>query len=149
MVLWITANGYTSYTNYEILTDKSIIPDLYKNAEKLWAFSNILTQIPPNICKLINLYHLDLHDNLLTELPSEIGTLINLINLDLSYNRLKIISYEINQLINLDYLFLDNNKLKFLLLLKRYIRINISKNQIIFCFYEVINDYELIYGRDI
>ena len=71
----------------------------------------LLTTLPAEIGKLINLQELILHNNSLTTLPSEIGNLTNLKKIYLNYNNLTTLPSEIGNLTNLQYLYLDDNDL--------------------------------------
>ena len=73
--------------------------------------NNKLTELPPEICQLKMLNHLDLAGNKLTELAPEIGQLNNLDYLALNDNQLTELPPEIGQLTKLTKLELYNNQL--------------------------------------
>ena len=62
---------------------------------------NQLTELPPEIGNLTNLYRLELKGNQLAELPAEIGNLVNLAFLNLDDNQLTELPAEIWNLTNL------------------------------------------------
>ena len=74
--------------------------------------SNQLTELPKEICNLINLRYLSFFNNKITEIPEGIHHLINLIHLCCSYNELTKIPKEIGHLINLKSFYCSSNKLK-------------------------------------
>src|SRR5688572_17393090 len=74
--------------------------------------SNQLSNLPPEIGQLGNLWRLNLSDNQLTSLPAELGQLSNLHMLFLSGNELSSIPAEIANLNTLCALLLENNQLR-------------------------------------
>ena len=79
--------------------------------ETLDLSQNQLTELPPEICKLISLKTLDLGGNQLTTLPPEIGQLRRLQKVNLSENSLIEIPPEVGELVSLLSLDLRGNQL--------------------------------------
>ncbi|KAM4723107.1 p53-induced death domain-containing protein 1 [Rhinophrynus dorsalis] len=71
----------------------------------------LLTSIPPDLCNLSSLCHLDLSFNQLTELPPCITSLPHLSALLLCYNQLRTLPDAIHQLKNLTFLSVMSNQL--------------------------------------
>jgi internalin A len=69
-----------------------------------------LTELPLEVCELVNLRSLSLSDNELAALPSEIGRLIELKSLEVSNNRLKSLPPEIRNLTKLSSLDISHNQ---------------------------------------
>lgn len=80
--------------------------------ETLYLNHNDLLSLPAEIGNLENLQNLYLSRNQLQSLPPEIGMLDNLRELDLSYNQLRRLPAAIGDLENLDALHLSNNQLE-------------------------------------
>lgn len=73
---------------------------------------NNISQIPPEISKMSNLYLLRLDNNQLREIPAEIGLLKNLEGLFLNDNFLEKLPNQIGRLNSLDILDLNRNELR-------------------------------------
>lgn len=73
--------------------------------------ANYLSELPKEICRLINLRRLAFDYNQLAKLPEEFSKLINLTGLDLKYNQIADFSQEIMGITHLEELSLDHNQL--------------------------------------
>ena len=74
----------------------------------LFLAGNQLSELPPQIGKLVKLKGLSLRGNQLSELPPQIGELVNLKGLDVSYNRLTGLPATIGELTNLKKLWVSS-----------------------------------------
>ncbi|XP_044054955.1 leucine-rich repeat-containing protein 40 isoform X1 [Siniperca chuatsi] len=71
---------------------------------------NRLTCCSPDICKLLQLIHIDLRNNQLTDLPSEMKNLTKLCSIILNYNRFKSFPEVLYQIVSLETVLLGNNQ---------------------------------------
>ncbi|XP_018557393.1 LOW QUALITY PROTEIN: leucine-rich repeat-containing protein 40 [Lates calcarifer] len=71
---------------------------------------NRLTCCSPDICKLLQLIHIDLRNNQLSDLPSEMKNLTKLRSIILSYNRFKSFPEVLYQIASLETVLLGNNQ---------------------------------------
>ncbi|XP_070765139.1 leucine-rich repeat-containing protein 40 [Enoplosus armatus] len=71
---------------------------------------NRLTCCSPDICKLLQLTHIDLRNNQLSDLPSEMKNLMKLCSIILNYNRFKSFPEVLYQIVSLETVLLGNNQ---------------------------------------
>lgn len=71
---------------------------------------NRLTCCSPDICKLLQLKHIDLRNNQLSDLPSEMKNLTKLCSIILNYNRFKSVPEVLYQIVSLETVMLGNNQ---------------------------------------
>uniref|UniRef100_A0A7N6B5G1 Leucine-rich repeat-containing protein 40 n=1 Tax=Anabas testudineus TaxID=64144 RepID=A0A7N6B5G1_ANATE len=71
---------------------------------------NRLTCCSPDICKLLNLKHIDLRNNQLDELPPEMKNLTKLCSIILNYNRFRFFPEVLYHIVTLETVLLGNNQ---------------------------------------
>ncbi|XP_068449371.1 leucine-rich repeat-containing protein 40 [Clinocottus analis] len=71
---------------------------------------NRLTCCSPDVCKLLQLMHIDLRNNQLSDLPSEMKNLTKLCSIVLNYNRFKSFPEVLYQMVSLETVLLGNNQ---------------------------------------
>ncbi|XP_070816381.1 leucine-rich repeat-containing protein 40 [Chaetodon trifascialis] len=73
---------------------------------------NRLTCCSPDICKLLQLIHIDFGNNQLSDLPPEMKNLTKLRSITLNYNRFKSFPEVLYQIVSLEMVLLGNNQVK-------------------------------------
>uniref|UniRef100_G3NBF2 Leucine rich repeat containing 40 n=1 Tax=Gasterosteus aculeatus aculeatus TaxID=481459 RepID=G3NBF2_GASAC len=71
---------------------------------------NRLTCCSPDVCKFLQLMHMDLRNNQLTDLPSEMKNLNKLRSITLNYNRFKSFPGVLYQIVSLETVLIGNNQ---------------------------------------
>ncbi|XP_064385297.1 ras guanine nucleotide exchange factor L-like [Halichondria panicea] len=82
------------------------------NLQRLWVSHNLLSTLPADLDRLVNLKEMFLHGNMFEDFPISICSLKSIEILWLSSNKIKSIPNEIGQLKTLKRLHLDGNKIR-------------------------------------
>ncbi|XP_068633511.1 uncharacterized protein [Battus philenor] len=104
-VLHWNYRGFTEFPLDQLRGEEAEVTDIYLK-------ENLISRVPNDICKLLNLESLYLSGNDITELPAGISALRRLKCLDVSGNRLRRVPDEIGELRSLKFLILDENELR-------------------------------------
>lgn len=102
------------YCNYNLMSDLPKDLSILTDLKVLELAHNQFKQMPQDVCDLITLKRLDMHNNLLNAVPSRIGELNDLRDLILNNNQIGTVPPEIRMLHQLKVLDLDSNILEML-----------------------------------
>ncbi|XP_071387242.1 leucine-rich repeat-containing protein 40 isoform X1 [Centroberyx affinis] len=107
------AGGVVTTVNFsknQLTTLPTRLMELQSSVSEVNLGFNRLTCCSPDICKLLQLTHIDLRNNQLSELPSELENLTKLRSVILNYNRFKSFPDVLYQIVSLETVLLGNNQ---------------------------------------